>query len=55
MNVNGLGTFSLVPTGTGSAAVAKLFLEAAISSISITVPGTEILSGVYCAWGDAES
>ena len=37
---------------TEAGATAKLFVEADISAVEITVPGATAMTGVYVAWGD---
>lgn len=49
VDVNGLGAIALVKSGT----VAKLFLEATITSVEVTNPSVDTpLEVEYCMWGD---
>lgn len=53
IDVNTLGDIPLRRATTTSGVKAKFFMEGDITSISLTnVSGTDVLTGVYCAWGN---
>lgn len=53
VDINGLGAIQLRRSATTAGTVAKLFMEADITSVSITnTDGTAAVNGVWCVWGD---
>lgn len=53
VNINGLGDIQLRRSSTATGVVAKLAIEADITSVAITAPVGADLNGVWCLWGDA--
>ena len=53
VNINGLGNIQLRRSSVATGVVAKLAIEADITSVSITAPTTSDVRGVWAIWGDA--
>jgi hypothetical protein len=51
--INGADPIQLRKSGTDAALIAKVFIEADISSVTLTAPLTVAVTGIYCFWGDS--